>query len=216
MRLSVIGAACLVAASVTAQIVETPVPGDPIAIDSGKVAGKLLPSGVKAYFGVPYAAPPVQDLRWREPQPVRPWQGVFNADRFAPECIQILRPHDINHYFGEEATSEDCLYLNVWAPADSTPELEVASPGLAARRRILHRFAEHGELRRREPREERRGLRQHCLSPRRAGIHGASRAHRRLCAGVRPETTGIWIRSQRCTGFRRTSNASEAIPRVSR
>ena len=41
---------------------------------------------------------------------------MYNADRFAPECIQILRPHNINHYFGEEATSEDCLYLNIWAP----------------------------------------------------------------------------------------------------
>lgn len=99
-----------------AQIVETPIPGDPIAIDSGKVAGKKLASGVRAYFGVPFAAAPTGDLRWREPQPVTSWKGTFNADRFAPECIQILRPHNINHYFGEEATSEDCLYLNLWAP----------------------------------------------------------------------------------------------------
>jgi para-nitrobenzyl esterase len=99
-----------------AQIVEAPVPGDPVAIDTGKISGKLLPSGVRAYFGVPFAAPPTGDLRWREPQPRESWNGVYNADRFAPECIQILRPHNINHYFGEEATSEDCLYLNIWAP----------------------------------------------------------------------------------------------------
>jgi para-nitrobenzyl esterase len=81
----------------------------------------LLPTtGVKAYFGVPFAAAPVQQLRWREPQPVSPWHGVLQADRFAPECIQALRAHDINHYFGEEATSEDCLYLNIWAPPDAT------------------------------------------------------------------------------------------------
>jgi para-nitrobenzyl esterase len=103
-----------------AQVVARPVPGDPIAIDSGRVEGKLLASGVKAYFGIPFAAPPVRALRWREPQPVQPWQGVWHADRFAPECIQVLRAHDINHYFGEEATSEDCLYLNVWVPPDAT------------------------------------------------------------------------------------------------
>src|SRR6185369_6776676 len=100
-----------------AQIVETPVPGDPIRIDCGKVAGKVLASGVKAYFGIPFAAPPVGQLRWREPQPVQPWKGVYNADRKMRECIQVLRPHDINHYFGEEASSENCLFLNVWAPA---------------------------------------------------------------------------------------------------
>jgi para-nitrobenzyl esterase len=105
----------LLAAS--AQIVETPIPGDPIAIDSGLVAGKMLPSGVKAYLGVPFAAAPVGELRWREPQPVKPWKGVYNADRKMPECIQVLRPHNINHYFGEEPTSEDCLFVNVWAPA---------------------------------------------------------------------------------------------------
>ena len=101
------------------QVVETPIPGDPVAIDSGRVAGMLLPSGVKAYFGIPFAAAPVRELRWREPQPVKPWKGVYNADRKMPECIQVLRPHNINHYFGEEATSEDCLYANVWAPGSA-------------------------------------------------------------------------------------------------
>ncbi|GFE87453.1 carboxylesterase/lipase family protein [Steroidobacter agaridevorans] len=108
-----------------AQIVENPIPGDPVAIDSGNVSGKLLPSGVRAYFGVPFAAPPTGERRWAEPQPRETWKGVYNADRFAPECIQILRPHNINHYFGEEATSEDCLYLNIWAPA-SLPQGEKA------------------------------------------------------------------------------------------
>ena len=105
----------LLAAS--AQIVETPIPGDPVAIDTGLVAGKMLPSGVKAYLGIRFAAAPVGELRWREPQPVKAWKGVYNADRKMPECIQVLRPHNINHYFGEEPTSEDCLFANVWAPA---------------------------------------------------------------------------------------------------
>ena len=89
---------------------------DPVVVESGNLAGTQLAAGVRAYLGVPYAAPPVRDLRWRPPQPVMPWQGTYHADRTAPECIQTLRAHDINHYFGEEATSEDCLYLNIWAP----------------------------------------------------------------------------------------------------
>jgi para-nitrobenzyl esterase len=97
---------------------------DPIVVESGSLAGTELASGVRAYLGVPFAAPPVRDLRWRPPQPLTPWEGIYHADRTAPECIQTLRAHDINHYFGEEATSEDCLYLNIWAP----PQRAGASP----------------------------------------------------------------------------------------
>lgn len=103
-------------AGASAQVVSQTIANDPVTIDSGKVAGKMLASGVKAYFGLPYAAAPVTDLRWREPQAVPRWDGVYNADRKGPECIQLLRRKDINHYFGEEATSEDCLYMNIWAP----------------------------------------------------------------------------------------------------
>lgn len=102
-----------------AQIVATPIAGDPISIDSGAISGKVLTSGVKAYFGIPFAAPPLGDLRWREPQKVEPWKGVYHADRLAPECIQVLRRHNLNHYFGEEATSENCLYLNIWASPEA-------------------------------------------------------------------------------------------------
>ena len=93
--------------------------GDPVAVEGGSLAGTELASGVRTYLGVPYAAPPVRELRWRPPQSVMPWKGTYHADRTAPECIQTLRAHDINHYFGEEATSEDCLYLNIWAPPRS-------------------------------------------------------------------------------------------------
>lgn len=75
-----------------------------------------LPSGVNAWLGVPFAAPPLRELRWQPPQPVKPWAGVYHADRFAPQRLQPLRSPRQNHYFGNEATSEDCLYLNVWAP----------------------------------------------------------------------------------------------------
>ena len=88
----------------------------PVATTGGEVAGLVLPSGVQAWLGVPYAQPPTGNLRWRPPQSLT-WRGVWNADRRMPECPQVLRAHDINHYYGEEAASEDCLYLNVWAPA---------------------------------------------------------------------------------------------------
>jgi para-nitrobenzyl esterase len=99
--------------------VMNPIAGDPVTIDSGKVAGTLVDAKVKAYLGLPFAAPPVRGNRWRAPQPVTPWKGVYNADETKPECVQGLRSPSINHYFGEEAASEDCLYLNIWAPADA-------------------------------------------------------------------------------------------------
>ena len=73
--------------------------GDPVATSTGKVAGTRLASGAKAYLGIPYAKPPTGELRWKPPQPIS-WEGVWNADRKGAECIQVLRPHDINHYFG--------------------------------------------------------------------------------------------------------------------
>jgi para-nitrobenzyl esterase len=94
-----------------------PAAAEPIVIDGGALEGVTLPSGVQAWLGVPFAAPPVRELRWRSPQPVPPWQGVLHADRFAPKCLQPLRSPRQNHYFGNEATSEDCLYLNIWAPS---------------------------------------------------------------------------------------------------
>ncbi len=89
---------------------------EPIAVDGGQIEGVTLSSGVEAWLGVPFAAPPLRELRWKAPQPVQPWQGVAHADRFAPECLQPLRGSLQNHYFGNEASSEDCLYLNIWAP----------------------------------------------------------------------------------------------------
>ena len=72
--------------------------------------------GLTVYKGIPFAAPPVGDLRWRAPQPAARWEGVRPADKFAPECMQ--------GGFGPAggkapAMSEDCLYLNLWTPAKS-------------------------------------------------------------------------------------------------
>lgn len=101
-----------------AALFTTPAPAAaaPLRIEGGRVEGTDLPSGVRAWLGVPFAAPPLRALRWQPPQPVVPWPGTLHTDRFAPECLQPLRSSRQNHYFGNEATSEDCLYLNIWAP----------------------------------------------------------------------------------------------------
>src|SRR5206468_9478780 len=106
----------IVAVPLLTQTVDTPIA--PLQTDGGLIAGKVLAAGVRAWFGIPVAKAPTQDQRWKPAQPAR-WTGVWNADRKMPECIQVLRPHDINHYFGEEATSEDWLYMNIWAPTSS-------------------------------------------------------------------------------------------------
>jgi len=89
-----------------------------VVTDSGKVDGVTLSSGVEAYLGIPYAAPPVRELRWREPQPVHRWTATYHADRFGPQCVQPDRKLQGNQYSGAEITSEDCLYLNVWTKRD--------------------------------------------------------------------------------------------------
>jgi para-nitrobenzyl esterase len=95
-------------------------PANAQSVDGGTIDGVTLPSGVRAWLGVPFAAPPVRGLRWQAPQPVTAWQGTYHADRPAPMCLQPMRARTMNHYFGNEAISEDCLYLNVWAPKSAT------------------------------------------------------------------------------------------------
>lgn len=106
-------------ASLHAQVTR-PIPSDPIRIGGGLVSGTIA-DGVKTYFGIPFAAAPVRENRWRAPQAVAPWRGVLTANRMPAECVQGLRSSTINHYFGDELSGEDCLYLNVWAPATSQP-----------------------------------------------------------------------------------------------
>lgn len=102
---------------------------DPILITGGLVSGVLEADGaVCAYKGIPFAAPPVGELRWRAPQPVISWDGVRIADRFGSVCQQPLVPRDaIMGLFSfdhppECGMSEDCLYLNVWTGARSADE----------------------------------------------------------------------------------------------
>uniref|UniRef100_UPI0035C72B4D carboxylesterase/lipase family protein n=1 Tax=Sphingobium sp. TaxID=1912891 RepID=UPI0035C72B4D len=88
-----------------------------VTLDQGTIEGIALSSGGQAYLGIPYAAPPVRDLRWRDPQPAARWNGTYHADHYAPQCMQPQRGLMTNQYSGAEVTSEDCLYLNVWTAA---------------------------------------------------------------------------------------------------
>ena len=77
-------------------------------------------SGIRTFKGVPYAAPPVGNLRWREPQPAQKWTGVRKADHFGPRAMQLPLFGDMN--FRSDGMSEDCLYLNVWTPSKTGNE----------------------------------------------------------------------------------------------
>jgi para-nitrobenzyl esterase len=89
---------------------------DEVKIDTGALRGKTA-DGVAAYKGIPFAAPPTGERRWRAPQPVQPWKGVRSAESYGPDCAQEPFPGDAAPLGGPNA--EDCLYVNVWTPAQS-------------------------------------------------------------------------------------------------
>jgi para-nitrobenzyl esterase len=94
------------------------------AIQQVKIANGILEgtdeSGITSFKGVPFAAPPIGNLRWREPQPVKNWQGVRKADKFGPRAMQRALFGDMG--FRSNGISEDCLYLNIWTPAKTGKE----------------------------------------------------------------------------------------------
>lgn len=92
--------------------------GPIVTVETGKLQGVAATgsSPVKIFRGVPYAKPPVGDLRWREPRPATHWDGVRAADQFGPRCMQKHMWDDM--FFRSPRADEDCLYLNVWTPAN--------------------------------------------------------------------------------------------------
>ncbi|MBD0288419.1 MAG: carboxylesterase family protein, partial [Flavisolibacter sp.] len=74
---------------------------------NGIIEGTLEKSGIRSFKGIPFAAPPVGDLRWREPQPVQNWTGIRKADKFGPRAMQRALFGDMN--FRSDGMSENCL-----------------------------------------------------------------------------------------------------------
>jgi para-nitrobenzyl esterase len=97
---------------------------DPVRLDAGAISGGPNAEGVRVFKGIPFAAPPIGDLRWRAPQPVIPWDGVRAADEFGDVCVQPPGQGRLNIAVLPDGPgmSEDCLYLNVWTPAESASD----------------------------------------------------------------------------------------------
>jgi para-nitrobenzyl esterase len=114
----------LAVAAIAASTVTTPAAiSDPVRTSAGQLSGVTLPSGVRVFKGIPFGAPPVGELRWKEPQPVAKWDGVRKADTFGNVCVQNSAAN--RGPYGNTAVdlpdspkmSEDCLYLNLWTNA---------------------------------------------------------------------------------------------------
>jgi para-nitrobenzyl esterase len=96
-----------------------------VGVDSGQLQG-VVNDGVVSYKGIPFAAAPVGDLRWRPPQPPARWTGVRQATEFGSDCMQArFGPPPTPGAPPAPAPSEDCLFLNVWRPASAAPEAKL-------------------------------------------------------------------------------------------
>ena len=93
-----------------------------IQVTGGTISG-TTENGVQTFKGIPFAAPPVGDLRWKLPHPVLPWDGVKACVEFGAACPQSILPEGSFYAFtNAKNRDEDCLYLNVWTAAESADE----------------------------------------------------------------------------------------------
>ena len=104
----------------------TPTLVAPIRVTGGLISGTLSQDGtIQIFRGIPFAAPPVGDLRWKAPQPVKSWSNVRSCDAFGPSPMQgkpsPFGPWSAEYLIPKEPISEDCLYLNVWSGVKATP-----------------------------------------------------------------------------------------------
>jgi para-nitrobenzyl esterase len=114
MRYVILCLAPLLAAAASADVVR---------VEGGELSG--IPGNnpdIRVFKGIPYAQPPIGDLRWRAPKPLPPWAGVRAADKFSNTCIQMPYAEGSPYRAVDQPVSEDCLYLNVWTPAKSNRE----------------------------------------------------------------------------------------------
>lgn len=112
IALPLVAAAIACGFQAQAQVVQT---------SAGAVQGETK-GDVASFKGIPYAAPPVGANRWRPPAPVKPWTGTRDATKFGNDCVQITFPGAPS---SGAAQSEDCLFVNVWRPADAKPDAKL-------------------------------------------------------------------------------------------
>jgi para-nitrobenzyl esterase len=118
----------LAGAALAVTTISTPAAiSDPVSTATGQLSGVTLPSGVRVFKGIPFAAPPLGELRWKEPQPPVRWDGVRKAEQFSNVCVQPSQPTRVPNNVTVDLpdspkTSEDCLYLNLWTAANRANE----------------------------------------------------------------------------------------------
>lgn len=120
--------ACMLLATTAACTAQAQIADEPVQTQQGQVQG--VPGaldGITVFKGIPFAAAPVGDLRWEQPQPAEPWEGVRMADSWGDSCVQNPAPerfpvNSATDMPDSPGISEDCLYLNVWTPAETADE----------------------------------------------------------------------------------------------
>lgn len=96
---------------------------DVVRVEGGQLSGIAgYEEGIRVFKGIPYAQPPVGDLRWRAPRPLPAWEGVRAAENFSSTCMQMPYAEGSPYRAADQPVSEDCLYLNVWTAAKSNRE----------------------------------------------------------------------------------------------